>query len=236
MSGHSKWNTIKRQKETNDKKRAQVFSKLLRAVAVAAKDGGNDPQANPKLRIAIDRARAFNVPKQNIERALEKTSGAALEAFAIDAIGPGGTVFLIEGTTDNRNRTIHEIRKILESNAAKFAQEGAARWAFVRKGILAVERPGSPEARDAIGLTAITAGAEDVRESDEAIEVITEPERLASVRSALEDRNVSIADATVGWIPQHPIVLSENNRLALQRLTDVLDEHDDVETVWSNES
>lgn len=235
MSGHSKWANIKTRKLAQDKKRAQIFTKLVRAIAIAARENP-DPDANPRLRLAIDRARSFNVPKENIERAIRREGAETVEAFSFDAIGPSGITLIIEGATDNRNRTLGEIRRILELHGAKLAPEGSARWAFARKGILAVEKTQADKKQDDLLLALIAAGAEDVVEHDDTLEVIVAPDKLIATQNRLSTEGVAVADATLGWVPRQSNASPALPNAHLQKLLEELDEHPDVETVWSNGS
>lgn len=236
MSGHSKWANIKIRKEAQDKKRAQVFTKLVRAIAVSAREGGPDLAANPTLRLAVERARAFNVPKDNIERAIRREGNEAVEAFAIDAIAPGGIAMIVEGTTDNRNRTMGELRQILAKHGGKIAQEGGARWAFARRGVIATERTGQTATDDARLLTLINLGAEDVREREGFFEIIVPAESLETVRRAITDSGIPIADASPSWVPEQTAPLPEAQREAFTVLIEELNEHPDVQDVWTNET
>ena len=235
MSGHSKWANIKGRKEAQDKKRAQVFTKLTRAIVAAAREGSPDPETNAKLRLAIDRARSFNVPKDNIERAIRREGSEIVESFAIDAIGPGGINVLIEGATSSRNRTISDLRHLLQVNGGKIAEGGGAHWAFERKGLLTIERGADEKDSDELTLAAIESGAEDVRESDEALEVIVPPESLDRVKQALEGNGVPVADATLGWVPRQTVALAQDQRAEAEKLFTALDDHEDVQAIWSNE-
>lgn len=236
MSGHSKWSTIKHQKAANDKKRGQLFTKLIRAVRAASREGGADPATNAKLRLAIDRAKVFNVPKDNIERALSQSDGEAIETFAFDAIGPGGVTMIIEGSTDNRNRTLSEVRHLLTQHGAKLAQEGSARWAFSRRGLLNVERGAGGKNDEELMLTLIAAGAEDVVEKEDAFEVIVPQETFDAFRKNLAERNIPVADATLGWVPQQSVDPAPQDRTTLEKIVLDLDDHQDVQSVWTNET
>lgn len=235
MSGHSKWSTIKRQKGVNDKKRAALFAKLMRAVALAAREGGNNPQSNPKLRLAVERAKGFNVPKQNIERALEHREGETIEAFMFDAIGPGNASLLIEGATDNKNRTINEIRIVLGKHEAKMTQEGSVRWAFVRKGVLVIEKAQLLLKGDDALFALINVGSEDVKEADEVFEAIVDPEDLDAVRTKCSQENIPIADASLNWVPKQEVQISQKDSVALAKLVAELEDHPDIQDVWTNE-
>lgn len=234
MSGHSKWNTIKRQKEATDKKRGQLFTKLIRAISVAAREGGTDPNANARLRVAIERARSLNVPKVNIAHALERQAESALESFAVDAVGSGGAAMIIDGITDNKNRTLSEIRTLLNQHGAKVAQEGAARWAFARTGIVTIEKTASLSLDDIV-LKLIAVGIEDIESDTEDITAYVLPDKLEAVKTALRSEPFVIADVALGWVPKQKISLSPEHRDSLQRLRETLEDHPDIQDVWTNE-
>ena len=235
MSGHSKWANIKTRKLAQDQKRAQVFTKRVRAIAIAARENP-DSDANPRLRLAIDRARSFNVPKENIERAIRREGAETVEAFSFDAVGPSGITMIIEGATDNRNRTLGEIRHILELHGAKLAPEGSARWAFARKGILTLETSQANKKRDDLLLALIAAGAEDVVEREGALEMIVAPDELIAIQNRLSAEGVAVADAALGWVPKQAGASPAIPDAHLRNLLAELDGHPDVQTVWSNES
>lgn len=237
MSGHSKWSTIKHQKEAQDKKRGQVFSKLARLIAIASRDGA-DPEKNSKLRMEIERARKFNMPKENITRAIERGNGKngeeALENFVYEAYGPGGVALIIEGITDNRNRTLSEIKHLLSLHEGKMATEGSVSWMFSRAGIIRCASPQSTEAHERLELEAINAGAEDIVETGNGIQIIVPPEKTEDVKQALAQNNVEIQEVVVDRIPKNIVEVSEQDKKTLERLFEALDERDDVQEIYSN--
>lgn len=234
MSGHSKWANIKVRKTAQDKRRGQIFTKLVRAIAIAAREGP-DPETNNKLKMAVERARAFNVPKDNIERAIKREGSENIEEFSLDAIGPGGVSLIIEGATDNKNRTLSEIKHIVEKAGGKVVQDGAVKWNFKRKGLLNVEKPNDQEGAEEFMLKLISAGAQDILTTDKEYELITEPEELNYVSKSLRENNIAVEDAMLGWTATQKVELSENDKKELKNLVKSLDEHQDVQNLWSNE-
>jgi len=236
MSGHSKWSTIKHKKAATDAKRGKIFGKLARLIIIAAK-GGGDPQVNSKLREAIDYARSFNLPKNNVERAIKKGTGelggGLLEAYTLEIYGPGGIPIICEIITDNKNRTLSEIKTILNKHSGKLANEGSVAWMFNKKGIIVVK--GSPSTQEELELLAIDAGAEDVKWQDEhTLEVYTKPEELAKTKTSLTKQKIEIESATLGWIPKEEVAINESAEAKLTKLFEELDEQDDVQDIFSN--
>jgi YebC/PmpR family DNA-binding regulatory protein len=236
MSGHSKWATTKRQKSVVDVKRGKTFTKLANVIAMAARSGGPNPDSNPSLRLAIDRARSENVPRENIERAIKRGSGTlegvTLEEFSYDAIGPAGVAIIIDGVTDNKNRTLSELRQALLHHGAKMAETGSQRWQFERKGMIVVVS--TKENRESIELTAIESGAEDVRGNDTRVEILVQPGQLEQVKNALTQEKLEVAEAEVRYITKNPLPVDPKTQQAVQELTDVLLERDDVQSVVTN--
>lgn len=236
MSGHSHWHGIRHKKELEDKKRAQIFSKLARVISVAARDG-TDPETNPKLRMAIERAKEFRMPNENIERAIQrgagKLEGENLEEFTFDAIGPGKIAIIIEGITNNKNRALNEIKTILAKHNGKLAQEGSQRWMFQKLGIITIENVGSAE-KEAVELQAIEAGAEDLRWYNSTLEIYTKPEELEKVKDRLQELGLEIESASLGWVPKEEIEVSEEIKNQAEKLFEALDENDDVQEIYSN--
>src|SRR5262245_36153360 len=212
MSGHSKWSTIQRQKGANDAKRGALFTKVAREVTVAARQGGGDPDANYRLRLAIDKARSVNMPADNIKRAIEKaTGGSAAEQYeeiVYEGYGPGGVALLVEAATDNRNRTAADVRAMFAKNGGQLAGAGAVAWQFEPRGVVAVALDGSDP--DEVALTAIDAGAEDVDTDGDPIEVLTGATQLEELRKALEGAGVKIESAEVTMQPTTPIDVDEH--------------------------
>ncbi len=235
MSGHSKWSTIKRQKGVTDVRRGQLFTRLGRDITISARDGGGDPQANSTLRLAVQKARDSNMPMENIERAIKRGTGslesAALFEMTLEGYGPGGAAILLQIVTDNRNRTISEVRSILVRNNAALGESGCVTWVFHQKGVIAVD---AASEADELALTAIDAGAEDVKVEDNLIEIYTIPEDMERVRKVLEEGGVTVSSAELTLIPQNVIALEEKAALQTLKLLDILEEVDGVQRVFTN--
>ncbi len=236
MSGHSKWATIRRDKEKNDAARGRIFSKLIKEITIAARLGGGDPGGNPRLRTAIAAAKEANMPAVNIERAIKKGTGelpgVTYEEVTYEAYGPGGTALLIEVTTDNRNRAIADIRHIIQKNGGNMGESGSVSWMFQRKGVISLRAEGVDE--DSLIMAALDAGAEDIKSEDNYYQVLTQVDKLESVRSALEASGFKIESAELAQLPQTYITVTPEQARAVLRLMEALDEHDDVQKVWSN--
>jgi len=238
MSGHSKWSSIKHKKGAADAKRGQLFTKLTRALIVAAKDGGPDPAANLALQNAIDKARAASMPKDNIERAIARGSGtgadaAAYEHISYEGYGPGGVAVYVDVLTDNRNRTAGEVRHIFARHDGNLAESGAVAWLFERKGVVLVDRDATDE--DELTLAAADAGAEDVAEEGSSFEVTCAPEDLHSVREALEAAGIAVTDAEVTMLPKTTVAIEDESvARKVLKLIDGLEENDDVQEVYAN--
>jgi YebC/PmpR family DNA-binding regulatory protein len=238
MSGHSKWSSIKHKKGAADAKRGQLFTKLTRALIVAAKDGGPDPAANLALQNAIEKARAASMPKDNIERAIARGSGtgadaAAYEHISYEGYGPGGVAVYVDVLTDNRNRTAGEVRHIFARHDGNLAESGAVAWLFERKGVVLVDAASADE--DELTLAAADAGAEDVAEEGSTFEVTCAPEDLHSVREALENAGIAVTDAEVTMLPKTTVAIEdEGTARTVLRLIDGLEENDDVQEVYAN--
>jgi YebC/PmpR family DNA-binding regulatory protein len=237
MSGHSKWATIKRSKAANDAKRGNLFTKLGHEIALAAREGGPEPEANFRLRIALDKARQANMPKDNIERAIKRGTGQGDDAVSLEEIlyegyGPHGIAVLVKALTDNRNRTVSEIRHVFSRYGGNLGAGGSVAWMFSRKGYLSVA-PGAADPED-VALQAIDAGAEDVEIGDESVEIYTAVEDLNAVRGALEEAGVEIGDVQLSWIPQSTTHLDDSETLKSMKLLEALEELEDVQEVFSN--
>jgi YebC/PmpR family DNA-binding regulatory protein len=236
MSGHSKWSQIKRQKGANDAKRGAVFTKLGREITIAARSGGGDPDANYRLRLAIDKARSENMPADNIKRAIERaTGGSAAEQYeeiVYEGYGPGGVAILVEAATDNRNRTAADVRAMFTKNGGQLAGAGAVAWQFEPRGVVAVARDGLDA--DEVALAAIDAGADDVDTEGDPIEVLTGPAHLEELRKALESAGVTIESAEVTMQPTTPIDVDEHVARQNLRLIEALEDLDDVQRVSAN--
>lgn len=240
MSGHSKWSQIKRQKGVADARRGQLFSKLTREIMVAARQGGGDPTANGRLRLAVKAARDNNMPLENIERAIKRSLGGAegvtLEEITYEGYGPGGCAILVQALTDNRNRSVADIRNLFTRSGGSLAEAGAVNWLFESKGLLTLDAEETPG--EELALAAIDAGAEDVNLEESAsggLEIYTTPEDLEEVRKALEAKGYVVATAEVIMQPKSLVTL-DNEQVAAQalRLLEKLEELDDVQRVFSN--
>ncbi len=235
MSGHSKWSTIKRKKGAEDAKRAKIFTRLGRDVMVAARDGGGDESANPKLKLAVAKARAANMPKENIERAIKKGTGEIAGGEVVEMLyegyGPEGVAYIVEILTDNKNRALAEIKHAFSKHEGSLATNGAVRWQFDQKGYLTIK--GDCE-YDALFMEAAEAGADDVVEEDGIIAVYTPRDEFSAVEQALIDAGYKITDAELRWFPQNELDISKSRALQNLRLMEQLEESDDVQTVASN--
>jgi YebC/PmpR family DNA-binding regulatory protein len=236
MSGHSKWSTIKRQKGVNDSKRSAMFTKVAREVAVAARAGGGDPDANYRLRLAVEKARAINMPADNIKRAIEKATGGGdevqYEEIVYEGYGPGGVALLVEAATDNRNRTAAEVRSIFVKAGGQLAGSGAVAWQFEPRGLVTVPREGADA--DEVALSAIDAGAVDVDTESDPIEIYTEPGDLERVRRALEDGGVSVEAAETAMLAKQTVSMDADHVRKALRLVELLEDLDDVQRVSAN--
>lgn len=236
MSGHSKWSTIKRQKGVADSKRSQLFTKLGREIDAAVRQGGENPEMNFRLRLIIQKARDHNMPIDNIERAIKRAAGAAEGANLIEAsyegYGPGGVAILLETLSDNRNRTISEVRNALSRGGGNLGESGSVAWVFEPKGMITVTAGDIDD--EELSLFAIDAGAEDIKVMDDSLEIQTKPEDLEGLRKALEDRKVTIVSAEILMMPNNVVMLDEKAALQALRLLDRLEELDDVQRVFTN--
>lgn len=236
MSGHSKWSTIKHKKAAADARRGKLFTRLLREVTVAARLGGGDPSGNPRLRAAVLEARANNVPNDNIDRAIKKGTGE-LEGESYDEVtyegyGPGGVAVLIEAMTDNRNRTVSELRNLFARNGGSMGESGCVAWMFESRGYFAID-PGAMDEEAFVEL-ALELGADDIATGDGVYEIFTAPEDYARIQEALEERQVPLAEKQLAMIPQSYVTLDDSKAPQVLRLIEVLEDHDDVQHVWAN--
>ena len=236
MSGHSKWSSIKHRKAAADAKRGQQFTKLARAITVAAREGGGEPDANPALATAVQKARDASMPKDSIQRAIDRGTGEGADAAAIERVvfegyGPGGEAILVEALTDNRNRTSAEVRHAFTKHGGSLGEPGSVAWIFEKRGVIVVaaDRYGEDDL-----IAAIDAGAEDVQRDGDLLKVISEPSDLAAVREALEGVGVEIQSSDLAMEPKNLVEVDESAARALLRLLDVLEEHDDVNEVHAN--
>jgi YebC/PmpR family DNA-binding regulatory protein len=236
MSGHSKWSSIKHKKGAADAKRGKLFTKLARAITVAARDGGGDPDGNPTLAAAIQKARDASMPKDNIQRAVDRGTGegddaAAIESVVYEGYGPGGAAILVEALTDNRNRTGSDIRHAFEKHGGSLGEPNSVAWQFDKRGVILLD--GDRYGEDA-ELAAIDAGAEDVSEDGDVLKVTTAAGDLTAVREALEQEGVEVQSSELSMEPQSTVEVGEGEALSLLRLMDSLEDHDDVDSVHAN--
>ncbi len=236
MAGHSKWKNIRLHKGKADAQRGALFGKLSRELTVAAKSGGGSADSNPRLRLAVEKAREASMPADNIKRAIQKGTGElASEAVAeitYEGYGPGGVAVLVETETDNRNRTVEKVRTAFSKNGGSLGESGSVAWQFARKGILSVALEGTDE--DALFEAALESGADEVEREDEEFSVQTAPDSVSSVQNALEAAGFKVTNIEVGFIPANTIELSGENAAKMLRLLDVLEELDDVSNVSAN--
>jgi YebC/PmpR family DNA-binding regulatory protein len=236
MSGHSKWSKVKHQKAGVDAKRGQLFTKLSREITIAARSGGPDPDANVRLRLAIQRARAANLPSDNVERAIQKGTGqgdgAALEEAVYEGYGPGGTAMLIEVATDNRNRAAAEVRNAFTKGGGNMGESGCVAWLFEPRGIVEVE-VGDRDS-DEVALLAIDAGADDVQTEGDVLEVYTSPSQLEPVRQSLDKQHLHVTNAEATMVPKTTIATDDETAMRVLRLIERLEDLDDVQKVYSN--
>jgi YebC/PmpR family DNA-binding regulatory protein len=236
MSGHSKWSQIKRQKGANDAKRGAMFTKVAREISVVARQGGGDPDANYRLRLAMEKARAINMPADNIKRAIERATGGSeaeqFEEIVYEGYGPGGVAILVEAATDNRNRTVAEVRSIFSKSGGQLAGSGAVAWQFEPRGLITVPRDRSDA--DEVALLAIDAGAEDVDSEADPVEIFTSPQDVERVRRELEAAGVSIGSAESTMVAKTSVELDDVKARQNLRLVEALEELDDVQRVTAN--
>lgn len=236
MSGHSKWATIRRKKEKIDSARGKVFTKIIRELTIAARLGGSNADANPRLRSAIDAAKAVNMPADNVDRAIKKAAGElegqVLEEIIYEGYGPGGVAILVNCVTDNRNRTVGEVRHAFSKKNGNMAEAGAVAWMFDRLGYLTLEENQGNE--DEIMEMALEAGAIDIKNEDSVWEIFTAPEDLYKVKSALEAKKKTVSSAEISFIPKNTIKVEQDNAKTLMRLIEALEELDDTQQVYAN--
>lgn len=236
MSGHSKWAGIKHKKAKVDAQRGRVFTKLIREITVAARLGGGDPAGNPRLRDAIEKAKAANMPNENIARAIKKGTGelegVSYEECIYEGYGPGGVAVLVEAVTDNRNRTTAELRKIFSRFHGNLGESGCVGWMFEKRGLIRLDATGTDEER--LFVAALEAGADDVRKEEGAFAVITSPRDFEGVKAAIAEAGFRIEGAEITMLPQSTIPLTGKEAEQMLRLMDELEEHDDVQRVYAN--
>lgn len=237
MSGHSKWSTIKHKKGAADAKRGKVFTRIIKEMTVAARLGGGDIEGNPRLRSAVVEAKASNMPKDNIERAIKRGTGelegVQYEEVTYEGYGPGGVAIIVEALTDNTNRTTPEIRHTFEKHGGNFGAQGSVKFQFERKGYFAIEKSAADE--DKLMEVVLEAGADDLQTDDpDVFEVYTRPESFEAVRQALEAAKIVTVEGKIDMIPANYVALDEAKSKQVMRLLEVLDDHEDTQNVWSN--
>jgi YebC/PmpR family DNA-binding regulatory protein len=241
MSGHSHAKKIKHEKEATDQKRGQMFSKIARMISVAIKEGGPNPETNQKLSVAMETAKKWNLPKENVERAIKRATGQEateekLEEVSFEAFGPGGVAIIIEGITDNKNRTLGEIKQILNQNGGKLVGEGAVRWLFEKRGVISTDLTSQSDikTKEELELPAIESGAEDLRWYDQELEVYVKSENLEKVRKEMEAKKIKVDSFSLDWVAKETVGLDEKQKEACQKLFDALDENDAVQEIYTN--
>ena len=236
MSGHSHWKTVKRTKDADAKRRSLLFSKASKAISLAVKEKGSNIETNPSLRIAIEKAKEVHMPKENIEKAIKKGTGETkegqLESFLFEAYGPGGTAFLAEGITDNKNRSLSEFKQIINKFNGKVAEPGSVKWMFEEKGLLII--PFLKNNKESIELSIIEANADNYQEQDQEFYVTVKKESLEKSKTFFEEKNIEIRSFSLSWVPANPIKVSQESQEACQKIFDALDENEDIQEIYSN--
>ena len=236
MSGHSKWHTIKHKKGAADAKRGRVFTKIIKEITVAARVGGGDPNGNPRLRTVLAAAKAANMPKDNIEKAIKKgtgeLAGVSYDEVSYEGYGPGGVAMFVQALTDNRNRTLPEIRHLFSKYGGNLGESNCVGWMFEKKGYLVVAKSAASE--DTLMEVVIEAGGDDVREDGDNWEIFTPTERLEQVREAISGKGIAVATAEVSMVPKNTVKVEGKNAQRVLAMMEGLEEHDDVQNVWAN--
>ncbi len=236
MSGHSKWHSIRHKKAKEDQKRGKIFSRLIRELQIAARLGGADPESNPRLRQAVMTAKAANMPNDNIERAIKKGAGGgeadAIEEISFEGYGPAGVALMVETMTDNRKRTVAEVRHVLDRHNGKMGEAGCVSWMFEKRGLIVVEKEAGDE--DTVMEAALDAGADDVQDAGESWEVITDPQEFEAVKKTFDDKGIPVTMAQVSMIPQTTVKLSGKDAEQMIKLMEAFEDHDDVQNVYAN--
>ena len=236
MSGHSKWSTIKRKKGAADAKRGKIFTKIIRELTVAARAGGGDEESNPQLRTAVQNAKSANMPMATIERAIRRGSGdepgEVYEEAIYEGDGPGGVAIMLETLSDNKNRTVSEVRHLFTKHGGNLAEKGAVAYMFAQKGLLEVPAEGNTE--DDLMLAVMDAGAEDIQDLDGAFEVLCPVEQFHAVKQALDDNGIAVTQASLAWVPQNLMAVEGHQAEKIVRLLEGLEDLDDVQKVYSN--
>ncbi|HHW03443.1 MAG TPA: YebC/PmpR family DNA-binding transcriptional regulator [Thermoanaerobacterales bacterium] len=237
MSGHSKWANIKHKKAKMDAQKGKIYTKFSKMIIVATREGGPDPNANSRLKDIIEKAKEANMPNENIMRAIKRGSGelggADYEEIMYEGYGPGGAAILLDVMTDNRNRTAGELRHIFDKHGGNLGEAGCVAWMFDKKGLLIIEKDEKIDV-DNIMMLAIDSGADDVEEQEDSIEITTSPEQYETVKKALEENNIKISSAEVTFLPKTVLRLSAKESESINRLLEALEDHDDVQNVYTN--
>jgi YebC/PmpR family DNA-binding regulatory protein len=236
MAGHSKWAQIKRKKAVTDARRGQLWTKLLKEITVASRLGGGDPDGNPRLRTAIQEAKTSNVPNDNIDRAIKRGTGelegVSYEEISYEGYGPGGIAILVEAVTDNRNRTVAEIRHLFSKNGGNLGENGCVAWMFDKRGLFAIDRSAMSE--EAFMELALELEAEDISIEEDVFEIYSQPESFAAFREELEKRKIPLVARELAMLPQNVTTVDADKVPQLMRLMEALEEHEDVQNVWAN--
>jgi YebC/PmpR family DNA-binding regulatory protein len=236
MSGHSKWHTIKHKKGAADAKRGKLFTRIIKELTIAARNGGGDVDANPRLRTVVAEAKSVNMPAENIKRAIQRGTGelpgVSYEEATYEGYGPGGAALIIEVLTDNRNRTVGEIRHLLTKHNGNLGESNSVAWMFSKKGYIVLEKNGVDE--ETLLNTVLEAGGDDLRDDDDNWEIISEPAAFESVRDAVKGLGIEPVSAEIAMLPQNYVKLEGKEASQMVKLMETLDEHDDVQHVWSN--
>ncbi len=236
MSGHSKWHTIKHKKGAADAKRGRLFTRIIKELTVAARAGGGDPDSNPRLRTVVAEAKQVNMPAENIKRAIRRGTGeepgVQYEEVTYEGYGPGGVALIIETMTDNKNRTVGEIRHLLTKYGGDLGQSNSVSWMFEKKGDIVIEKAKATE--DALMTAALDAGADDLRDDGDNWEIVSAPDIFPAVREAIEKLGVETASAQVAMLPKNHVSIQGKSAQSMLKLLDLLEDHDDVQHVWSN--
>jgi len=242
MSGHSKWANIKHKKARSDEKRGKEFTKIAKEITIAVRTGGGgDPEANSKLKLAIQKAKAINMPNENITRAIKKGTGEmdseAIEEILYEGYAPGGVAIMLDIATDNRNRTASEVRHLFSKNNGNLGESGCVAWMFKRAGFMSISKEELTMGEEELMLAALDLGADDVREEEESFEIITSPESFMEVKDGLESQGMKLEDADIVMLPENTVEINDVDTAAkIIKLVDLLEDHDDVQNVYTNMS
>jgi YebC/PmpR family DNA-binding regulatory protein len=238
MSGHSKWATIKRKKAATDSARGRLFTRLIKEIVIAARNGGGNAEGNPRLRLAIQTAKQANMPAENIKRAVQRGTGelpgVVYEEVTYEGYGPGGVAVLVDVVTDNSNRTVSEMRHLFSRNNGNMGQSGSVGWMFHRKGNIVIPKAGAGISEDDLLTLILEAGAEDMQSDDETYVITTTPNAFETVKKAVEDKAIKVESAALQMIPQNTVKVTGKEAEQVLKLMEVLEEHDDVQNVYSN--